>query len=340
MMTTPSPTLVTPDASSDGAPLLWRSAYQDLTLEGSFEKSEINSGLATPLVPAADLFDPTVEIYPINTVKRHSTGRYGIVVETIYAPIGTSIQINYKGPVHLLVLYEDGARREGETSIDGLTPSNLRKLANKMTFVPAAHTYRETHEISTPMRVTYLYISPDRLPKSTYANGVYVPKVLFEDSILWATSTKLKMALESNNCRTAYLEALINVLAHELSCSGQEASRALPANRGGLATWQMRVVIAYIEEHLTEQISLVTLARLARLSQHHFCRAFKQSFGIPPHKYHLNRRMQHAKALLSNRANSITEIGLRLGYSNSSSFTLAFRKITRQSPSRFRRSFT
>jgi AraC family transcriptional regulator len=49
--------------------------------------------------------------------------------------------------------------------------------------------------------------------------------------------------------------------------------------------------------------------------------------------------MQHAKALLSDRATSITEIGLRLGYSNSSSFTLAFRKITGQTPSGFRRNF-
>jgi len=338
-MTTPPSRLVAPDANSEVAPLLWRAAHLDMMLEGPFKKSEINSSSATSPVPAAHLLDPTVEISPTDTVKRHVTGRYGIAVESIYAPIGTTIQINFNGPLHLLVLYEDGARREGETSVDGLSPSNLRKLANKMTFVPAAHTYREKHEISAPMRLTYIYLSPDKLQKSTYANGVYVPKILFEDSILWATTLKLKLALESNNSPTAYLEALINVLAHELSCPGQGASRALPANRGGLATWQIRAVIAYIEEHLTEQISLVTLARLARLSQHHFCRAFKQSFGIPPHKYHLGRRMQHAKALLSDRATSITEIGLRLGYSNSSSFTLAFRKITGQSPSRFRRNF-
>jgi AraC family transcriptional regulator len=339
MMTTPPSTLLTPDASSEVSPILWRAAHQDLLLEGPLENSEISLGLATPLVSAAHIFDQTVEISPIDAVKRHSTGRYGIVVESIYAPIGSRIQIHYNGLVHLLVLHEDGARREGETSIDDLTPSSLRKLTNKMTFVPAGHTYQERHETSAPIRVTYLYLSPARLQKSTHVNGAYVPKVLFEDSILWATSMKLKTALESNNSRTAYLEALVNVLAHELSWSGQEASRALPANRGGLATWQMRAVIAYIEEHLTEQISLVTLARLARLSQHHFCRAFKQSLGIPPHTYHLRRRMQHAKALLSDRTTSITEIGLLLGYSNSSSFTLAFRKITGQTPSGFRRNF-
>jgi AraC family transcriptional regulator len=319
--------------------MLWRAAHQDLLHERRFEQSEISSDVATALLPARQLFDETVEISPIDAVKRHSTGRYGVVAESIYAPLGSRIQIHYNGPMHLLVLYEDGARRDGETSIDGLPPSRLRKFANKLTFVPAGHPYREWHDTSTPVRVTYLYLSPAKLQTSTQADAAYVPKVLFEDSILWATVMKLKAALESNKGRTAYLEALVNVLAHELSCSGEETTRALPPNRGGLASWQMRAVITYIEEHLNEQISLITLARLARLSQHHFCRAFKQSFGIPPHGYHLQRRMQQAKVLLSDRANSITEVGLILGYANSSSFSLTFRKITGQTPSQFRRNF-
>jgi AraC family transcriptional regulator len=99
----------------------------------------------------------------------------------------------------------------------------------------------------------------------------------------------------------------------------------------------MRAVTAYIEEHLNEQISLVTLARFAELSQHHFCRAFKQSFGVPPHGYLLRRRMQQAKILLCDRATSITAVGLNLGYSNTGSFSLAFRKITGRTPSEFRR---
>jgi hypothetical protein len=41
----------------------------------------------------------------------------------------------------------------------------------------------------------------------------------------------------------------------------------------------------YIEGHLAEHISLATLAQLVRLSPHYFCRAFKQSFGLPPHRY-------------------------------------------------------
>ena len=329
-------TFGTPDVSCEGAPTRWRAANQDLLHEGPFQQSEIRSGFATA-PPARDLFYETVKISPTDSIKRHSAGRHGIVAESIYAPVRSTIKIHYNARVHLLVLYEDGARRDGETLIDGLPPSRLRKFASKLTFVPAGHRYREWHETSTAMRVTYLYLNPAKFQGSAHADAVYIPRVFFEDSVLWATAIKLKSVLESHSLGTAYLEALANVLAHEVLRSGQELTRALPANRGGLASWQMRAVTAYIEEHLNEQISLVTLAQLARVSQHHFCRAFKKSFGVPPHGYHLRRRMQQAKLLLSDRAISITEVAMNLGYSNSSSFSLSFRKITGQTPSEFRR---
>jgi AraC family transcriptional regulator len=162
--------------------------------------------------------------------------------------------------------------------------------------------------------------------------------MFFEDSALWATAIKLRGVLNSGNWSGAYLEALVNVLAHELLQSGQQPGGPLPPNRGGLASWQARAVADYIEEHLNEQISLATLARIARLSTHHFCRAFKQSFGVPPHKYHQARRIQQAKMQLTDRAASITEVGVILGYSCASAFSDAFHKMTGQTPSQFRKS--
>jgi hypothetical protein len=66
--------------------MLWRVAHQHLLLEGVSEKSEIGSGLATPVISAAPPFDQTVDISPIGAVKRHSTGRHGTMVENIYVP--------------------------------------------------------------------------------------------------------------------------------------------------------------------------------------------------------------------------------------------------------------
>jgi AraC family transcriptional regulator len=108
--------------------------------------------------------------------------------------------------------------------------------------------------------------------------------------------------------------------------------------RGGLAAWQQRVAATYIEEHLAEQISLKSLARVVRLSPYHFCRAFKQSFGMPPNRYHTSRRIELAKILLAKPAASVTEIGLALGFSQTSSFSAAFRRATGCTPTGYHRS--
>jgi AraC family transcriptional regulator len=107
--------------------------------------------------------------------------------------------------------------------------------------------------------------------------------------------------------------------------------------RGGLAGWQCRLVTRHIEEHLADTLSLAHLADLVGLSRYHFCRAFKQSFGVPPHHYHMERRIAQAKLLLANQATSVTEIGFDVGYGQTSAFSAAFRKATGSTPSHFRR---
>jgi AraC family transcriptional regulator len=283
------------------------------------------------------LLHPTVQIAPVEFVKRLGTGCPGWFAESIHAPIGRTIELEFQGPVHLLAMYNEGARRDGETSIDGFAPSKIRNFAKKLTFVPAGCGYREWLETAASTRLTFLYLDPTVLRNDRETD--YVAKVHFEDSVVWETAAKLKSAIENGQAkRTLYLSALSSVLAIELSrCDN--AARDTALNRGGLACWQKRAVVGYIEEHLGEQICLGTLAQLARLSQHHFCRAFKQSFGVPPHQYHVRRRIEQAKLLLADRSLSITDIALTLGYSQTSSFSVTFRKITGWTPSEYRREF-
>jgi AraC family transcriptional regulator len=285
-------------------------------------------------------FAPTVQISPIGAATRHSAGWQGLTAETVYAPAQKRIECQYSSAFHLLVMYVDGIRRDGATFIDGVAPARLRNLANKLTFVPANHAYNEWHEARTPMRISYLYLDPSKLDRSRNKHTVYAPKAFFDDSVVWDTATKLKGVIENGKADQSYVDALIDVLAHELSRSDDEPSLNSSVSRGGLASWQMRIVTQHIEEHVGEQISLVTLAKLARLSQSHLCRAFKQSFGVPPHEYHVQRRIEKAKALLAEREASVTDVGFALGYSHTSSFSVAFRKITGRSPREFRRDFS
>jgi AraC family transcriptional regulator len=138
--------------------------------------------------------------------------------------------------------------------------------------------------------------------------------------------------------RRPYSEALSLVLLHELLRLKSGGAAHEPTVYGGLATWQQKRVADYIEDHLADDIPLATLAGLAQLSPYHFSRAFRQSFGVPPHRYHIGRRIERAKCLLGNFSLSVTEIGVRLGFSESSAFSATFRRITACTPSDFRRS--
>jgi AraC family transcriptional regulator len=107
--------------------------------------------------------------------------------------------------------------------------------------------------------------------------------------------------------------------------------------RSGLAAWQQLAVTAYIEKHMAASITVRALARFVYLSSSQFCRTFKHSFGISPHRYVVRQRIERAKALLSSTAWSITTIGFALGFSQTRSFSAAFRSVTGMTPTDYRR---
>jgi AraC family transcriptional regulator len=293
----------------------------------------------------AEEIEPAVEISPVDAVKRRFATWDGMAAEIVQATRLETIEARACAPYHLLILYEQGTRRDGETVVEGLPRSTLRDCKGKLAFVPAGHEYYERREPRSLGRVVYFYFDPAKMPQDPGTGDgstALKPRLFFEDAALWDTALKLVKLIESagpNN--RLYFEALGIVLAHELMRVNADGSRieSAPA-RGGLAGWQQRIVTAYIEEHLAEQIPLKTLARLVRLSPYYFCRAFKQSFGMPPHRYHNARRIEQAKMLLGEPTPSVTEIGLRLGFSDTSSFSTAFRKAIGLTPTAYHRSLS
>jgi AraC family transcriptional regulator len=285
------------------------------------------------------ILSQTIQISPAESVKRFGTGCRRWFAESVVSQCGNEVEFRFFGSVHLLVLYHEGARRAGETSVDGVASSTARSFVNRFTFVPAGHLYRERHVTSQFTRITFLYVAPEELAGLEGAGLADKPLLYREDSVVIETALKMKNAIEGSEAGGIfYLEALSSVLAHELSRPGETAKKH-PLSRGGLANWQRTAVVRHIENHLSEQIVLATLAGLVRLSEHHFCRSFKRSFGVPPRRYQVQRRMESAKALIADRSLSITEIGLIVGYSQSSSFSDAFRKMTGRSPSQYRKQF-
>jgi AraC-like DNA-binding protein len=78
------------------------------------------------------------------------------------------------------------------------------------------------------------------------------------------------------------------------------------------------------------------LARVSRVSEAHFARAFKQAFGVPPHRYLLTRRIERAQALLRETDRAITEIAFETGWKSLGTFGRTFRDVTGESPGEIR----
>ncbi len=282
-----------------------------------------------------------VAISPAQHVRRRVAEWSDVAAEIVQAIGSERTEYRYRGTRHLLVLFDQLDRRDGATSIEGLPTSSLRDLTRKLIFVPAGCEFSHWHEARSGGRVVLFYFDPDAIPlvgAGDAGDQPSEPRLFFEDAALLSTAEKLAALLEGPHCGSRdYVEALGRVLTHELMRMQQGQPRTKQILRGGLASWQQRVVTTYIEEHLAESISLATLAELAGLSAYHFCRAFKQSFGLPPHRYHTARRIEHAKTLLAKHAFSVTDIGMRVGFAETSSFTAAFRKATGVTPSSYHR---
>ena len=117
----------------------------------------------------------------------------------------------------------------------------------------------------------------------------------------------------------------------------ERSSGANGSRPGALAGWQIARVRTFIEENLHTNIDARDLSAVARRSRAHFSRSFKKAFGEPPHAYVIKRRLERACHLMVTTSESLSEIALRVGFSDQSHLCKLFRRALGQSPSIWRR---
>lgn len=107
--------------------------------------------------------------------------------------------------------------------------------------------------------------------------------------------------------------------------------------RGGLPGGVLRRICEHIESHLEDNISLEVLAVDAGLSLYHFARAFRQSMGISPHRYVMQRRVSKAQQMLAGTDLPLATIAAAVGFADQSHFSRHFRRLAGTTPGGFRR---
>lgn len=109
--------------------------------------------------------------------------------------------------------------------------------------------------------------------------------------------------------------------------------------KGGLAPHQRRQLVDYIEANLDQPLTLGELALRCNLSEYHFARMFRTSFGLPPHQYLLARRLHQACRLLRLGELPLGQVALLCGFASASHFSNRFRQALGDTPGAYRAAF-
>jgi AraC-like DNA-binding protein len=164
-----------------------------------------------------------------------------------------------------------------------------------------------------------------------------VPHLHASDPLLHHMTLVLQAAIGAEDVpRRLYAEALTTALAVHLLRRYATCQQPAGAGPGGLSKPKLRRTTAYIEEHLTRELSVTELAAVAQTSPAHFARLFRQATGQTPHQYVIRCRIERAKRLLRETEWPIIEIGHYVGFTDQSYFTAVFRKHVTTTPNAYR----
>ena len=147
-----------------------------------------------------------------------------------------------------------------------------------------------------------------------------------------------QQALAGQPLGTLYVEALsLTLVSYVLARYGNDSPAAYNT-RARLPLLQSKQLVAFVEDHLGEDVGLSDLAGLVGYSPDHFARLFKQSFGLSPYQYILARRVERAKSLLRDQTHSIAEVAMSCGFATQAHLSTTFKARTGMTPGVYRKS--
>ncbi|SCB34357.1 helix-turn-helix domain-containing protein [Rhizobium multihospitium] len=133
-----------------------------------------------------------------------------------------------------------------------------------------------------------------------------------------------------------YLDSLVTLFSTHLLRTYANNMRQLPSPRGGLSAKSARRVEEYLHEHFTEKVHVAELAAVAGISPNHFIVRFAKTFGMPPHRYLINLRLDLAEKLLAEGEIAIAEIAYMAGFSDQSHLATTMKRYRGRTPTELR----
>ena len=137
----------------------------------------------------------------------------------------------------------------------------------------------------------------------------------------------------SKEAAQSALEQAASLLQSQARAHSRGSSRA----SSGLLAWQVRKVREYLDAHIAGRVLVLDLSAVVNLSEAHFSRSFKRTFGLAPHAFVLRRRLELAARLMLESTESLTDIAQACGFTDQAHLCHHFRRSMGASPAAWRR---
>jgi AraC family transcriptional regulator len=198
-------------------------------------------------------------------------------------------------------------------------------------------------DIPQPVDVVQLYLPHATLKRvadeaETATSIELLERTAYPDLVTSQLLLSAANVLEGNEALDRlFRQRLIDLLATLLLAAHTGSPSTVEPILGGLSPKVLLRAIERLRSDSNTDVSLAALASDAGLSRFHFCRAFKESTGLSPHAWLRQHQLQQAMNMLRDTDDSIVSIAAALGYSSQTAFAAAFRKLTGETPSDWRR---
>ncbi|HYN95142.1 MAG TPA: AraC family transcriptional regulator [Pilimelia sp.] len=200
----------------------------------------------------------------------------------------------------------------------------------QVALVPPGETHgvRDVEDRSTPGTYRVLYVEPQLFGGSQFRGFPHTGGALAQR--FHRLHAVLEHPAPPQLQRDDLLVLMLADLTRRYAC-GPVAPRALPPARR-----QAFIARDLLRDHLSDNVALTDLARAVNLSPFHLLRVFRTEFGLTPHAYQIQARVEHAKRLLA-RGISVTRAAHDSGFFDSSHLTRHFRRLVGVAPGHYGR---
>jgi AraC family transcriptional regulator len=240
---------------------------------------------------------------------------------------------------HVIMAYNGSVQRMERRSGQTVAKGTFRR--GVVIIIPEGSSSR--WDIPKPVDVVQLYLPHATLRRVADETVTRTPTDLLErtahpDAITSRLLSSASAALKSNRALDAlFRHQLTDLLATRLLAAHTSSPTTFQPTTGGLSPKVLGRAIERLRSDSDADVSLDALASDAGLSRFHFCRAFKESTGLSPHAWLRQYRLEQAMNMLRNTDASIVSVAAELGYASQTAFAAAFRRLTGEAPSDWRR---